>query len=67
VSLRARLMSLLGFNSITQAEVRAESWALGSRHLGEVVAGARRELKLPGLSLRRGVLLRAVIRSQGEY
>jgi hypothetical protein len=58
-------MSLLGFNSISQSEVRAEAWALGSRHLGEVVAGARRELQSPGLSVRRAVLLKAVIRSQG--
>lgn len=67
MSLGAQILSLLGFNSITQAEVRAETWALGSRHLGEVAAGARLELKLPGLTPRRGVLLRAVLRSQGQY
>jgi hypothetical protein len=64
VSLAARFLSLLGFNSIIPAEVRAEAWALGGRHLGEVTAGARRELKAPGVTSRRRVLLLAVIRNQ---
>jgi hypothetical protein len=49
---------------IPQSEVRAEAWALGGRHRGEVVEGARSELKAPGISSRRSLLLRAVIRSR---
>lgn len=45
-------------------EVRAETWALGGRHQGRVIAGARLEGKTPGLSLRRATLLKAVIRRQ---
>ncbi len=48
---------------ISPAEVRAEVWALGGRHRGEVLEGARSELKGGGISIRRSVLLRAVIRS----
>lgn len=49
---------------IPQSEVRAEAWALGGRHRGEVVEGARAELNAPGISPRRSMLLRAVIRSR---
>jgi hypothetical protein len=49
---------------IPQSEVRAEAWALGGRHRGEVVEGARFELKAPGITSRRPLLLRAVIRSR---
>ena len=45
------------------SEVRAETWALGGRHAGRVAEGALLELALPGVSVRRAVLLRAVIRS----
>ncbi len=44
--------------------VRAEAWALGGRHQGRVVEGARRELREPGLSARRAGLLKAVVRSE---
>lgn len=47
---------------IPEAEVRAEAWALGGRHRGEVVEGARSELKIPGISGQRSILLHAVIR-----
>ncbi len=47
-------------------EVRAEAWALGGRHRGRVVEGARSELRVPGLPLRRALLLRAVIRAEGR-
>jgi hypothetical protein len=47
---------------IPPAEVRAEIWAMGSRHRGRVVEGAREESRAPGLSFRRAILLRAVIR-----
>jgi hypothetical protein len=49
---------------IPEAEVRAEAWALGGRHRGEVVEGARTELAAPGITSRRSMLLRAVIRSR---
>jgi len=49
---------------IPEQEIRAEAWALGGRHLGEVTEGARRELRAPDISVRRAVLLKAVIRSQ---
>jgi hypothetical protein len=48
---------------IPEREVRAEAWALGHRHRGEVLAGARLELKTPPMTFRRAVLLRAVIHS----
>lgn len=44
-------------------EVRAEIWALGARHQGRVIEGARKEGAEPGLSFRRAILLKAVIRS----
>lgn len=49
---------------LTEQQVRAEAWALGTRHKGEILDGALRESRAPNLSLRRAVLLRAVIRSQ---
>ena len=45
-------------------EVRAEAWALGGRHQGHVIEGARREMLAPGVSVRRTILLRAVVRSE---
>ncbi len=48
---------------IAPSEVRCEAWALGGRHHGRVLEGAQSELKADGISLRRAVLLRAVIRS----
>jgi hypothetical protein len=51
---------------LTAHEIRAEAWALGARHQGEVLAGARAESRAPHLTLRRAILLRAVIRSQGN-
>jgi len=49
---------------IPQDEVRAETWALGTRHRGRVIAGARIEGRDPGISFRRAILLKAVIRHQ---
>jgi hypothetical protein len=49
---------------IPQNEVRAEAWALGLRHGGEVLKGALAEVAGTQLSFRRTVLLRAVIRSE---
>ncbi len=48
---------------IPAAEVRAEIWALGGRHRGRVMDGARLEAKAPGLSPRRAMLLQAVLRT----
>ncbi|HYE44164.1 MAG TPA: hypothetical protein VEA44_00160 [Caulobacter sp.] len=54
----------LGANPVLDAEVRAEAWALGGRHAGEVLAGAQSELAAGGLTPKRAMLLRAVIRSR---
>jgi hypothetical protein len=61
--LRALLNSLRS-QWIPEAEIRAEVWALGGRHRGEVVEGARSELKAPGITVRRSMLLLAVIRKR---
>ena len=56
---------LAGLRSGADArEVRAEAWALGSRHHGRVLEGAVAELRAPGLTRRRAQLLKAVIRVQ---
>jgi len=57
-----RVLGRLAASWIPLAEVRAESWALGARHGGQVVEGAREEGQAPGLSFRRAILLKAVIR-----
>lgn len=46
---------------LAEQEVRAEIWRLGSRHLGWPLEGALKELKAPGLSVDRAVLLRACV------
>jgi hypothetical protein len=58
------MLNSLRASWIPEAEIRAETWALGGRHRGEVVEGARSELKAPGISVRRAILLRAVIRKR---
>ena len=50
--------------AVTKHQVRAEVFALGGRHLGQVLDGARTESRAPGISLQRAILLKAVIRSQ---
>jgi hypothetical protein len=55
-------LKMLQAHWIPEAEVRAEAWALGTRHRGEVLEGARRELKAPDLSMRRTILLKAIVR-----
>jgi hypothetical protein len=59
----SRLLIRLHAHWVPPQEVRAEAWALGGRHRGDVLKGAKAELAAPGISLRRAVLLRAVIRS----
>ena len=49
---------------IAPDEIRREVWALGARHRGEVLLGARLETKTPGLPFRQAILLQAVIRSE---
>jgi hypothetical protein len=46
---------------ILARDIRAEAFALGGRHMGDVVQGARAELGEPNISWRRTLLLRAVI------
>lgn len=45
-----------------EADVRAEIWRLGARHLGSPLEGALDELGAPGVSKARAQLLRACIR-----
>lgn len=47
--------------AVAKAEVRAEIWRLGQRHLGWPLDGALAELKEPGLPLARAILLRACV------
>ena len=58
-------MSLLGWlrsATVSEAEVRAEIWSLGARHLGWPLEGALEELRNPRLSQDREQLLRACVR-----
>lgn len=57
-------LNAVGEGSVGTAEVRAEAWALGGRHRGEVLEGARAELAGGGHSPHRTALLKAVIKSQ---
>ena len=61
-----RVLARLAASWIAPAEVRAESWAIGARHGGRVAEGAREEGQAPGLSFRRAILLKAVIREHGR-
>lgn len=62
----ADLLSRLRGPRVDPQEVRREVWALGARHRGEVLEGARRELAVGGLPARRADLLRAVLRTHVE-
>ena len=55
------LLSMIFRPAVAEQEVRAEIWRLGSRHLGWPLEGAIKELKEPGLSAERTVLLRACV------
>ena len=48
--------------AVSEREVRAEVWRLGTRHFGRPLEGALDELKAPGLPLDRANLLRACVR-----
>lgn len=60
------LMEWIGSRFVTDREIRAESFALGGRHLGEVLVGARAELAMAGKTPAQRAVLRAVIRRQGR-
>ena len=57
------LLDSLRSHWIDPSEIRAETWSLGNRHHGEVLKGARSELQTPNITVRRAILLKAVIRS----
>ncbi len=63
MTMMAELIKAVQSRWISPSEVRAEAWALGGRHHGEVLQGARAELTDAGITARRAVLLKAVIRS----
>jgi hypothetical protein len=56
------LFSWLSRAGVSDAEVRAEIWCLGSRHLGLPLEGAQAELAIEGVGAERAMLLRACIR-----
>lgn len=59
-----RFLNAAGEGSVGNAEIRAEAWALGGRHRGEVLEGARAELATTGNSPHRIALLKAVVKNQ---
>lgn len=56
------LFAWLSGGAVDAADVRAEIWRLGARHLGRPLEGALEELKAPGLAADRAGLLRACVR-----
>ena len=52
--------------SVSAAEVRAEIWRLGTRHRGDPLQGALKELKAPDLPARQAMILRACVRKLQE-
>ena len=57
-----RFFSWFSGDSVTEADVRAEIWKLGTRHRGQPLEGALEELKAPDLPAREASLLRACVR-----
>ncbi|MBJ7410085.1 MAG: hypothetical protein JHD15_06920 [Phenylobacterium sp.] len=55
------LLSMIFRPGVADAEVRAEIWRLGVRHIGWPLEGALRELSEPNLPMDRAVLLRACV------
>ncbi|WP_426029567.1 hypothetical protein [Caulobacter sp. DWP3-1-3b2] len=56
------MLESIGRQKVSAREIRAEAFFLGNRHKGQIVEGARLELKAADLTPRRAMLLRAVIR-----
>lgn len=61
--IKAWIAALSGGAPVGKAEVRAEIWRLGSRHMGWPLEGALDELKAANLSVDRVRLLRACVRA----
>ena len=61
----AFLRSVLA-DPIEPRHIRSERYLLGGRHQGDVVGGAKTELRAAGITWRRTLLLRAVIASHGR-
>jgi len=55
------LMDWFGGGGATPAEVRAEIWRLGTRHRGEALDGALKELRDPHISAVQTSLLNACV------
>jgi hypothetical protein len=55
------LLSLIFRSNQADAEIRAEIWRLGVRHVGWPLEGALDELREPKLPMSRAVLLRACV------
>ncbi len=66
MTLFKQLIDAMTGGGVSDREIRAETWALGGRHGGEVLRGARAELAGGDLPARRALVLRAVIRSQEQ-
>lgn len=56
------LYSWLSATQVSDADVRAEIWRLGSRHQGQPLEGALSELEAANLPAGRATLLRACLR-----
>jgi hypothetical protein len=61
-----KLSEMLGATPITLVKLRQEIFALGGRHLGDPLAGAKLELEDPALTPERRRLLSAVVRHLGS-
>lgn len=58
-------MSVLSWclrSAVSEAEIRAEIWSLGTRHLGRPLEGALDELKAPDLTAARAACVRKLRR-----
>jgi len=55
------LLSMIFKPGVADAEIRAEIWKLGVRHVGWPLEGALDELREPNLPMDRAILLRACV------
>ncbi len=58
---RMNLLAMIFRPAVADAEIRAEIWRLGVRHVGWPLEGALEELREPNISMDRAVLLRACV------